>query len=116
MSAQFRCGSCECPEPGGLPTLSSQTSSLLLLPPVAGAAAPLVVAGLPVTVSAKAPAGLPRVPAPMRVMPAKPTMDPARRAANAPIARLGLLGSPGRRTSLLIGARILLNLQLQGIT
>jgi hypothetical protein len=50
--------------------------------------------------------GLPRVPAPIRVMPATPTADPARRAANAPVARLGVPGSPGRRTSLLIGARI----------
>lgn len=90
-----------------MPTLSSQTSSLLLLPADAGATAPLVVA-------AKAPAGLPKVPAPIRVMPATPTMDPARRAANAPVARLGVPGSPGRRTSLLIGARIFLNLQLQG--
>ena len=56
--------------------------------------------------AAKTPAGLPNVPAPIRVIPATPTTDPATRAANARVARLGVAGSPGRRTSLLIGARI----------
>ena len=56
--------------------------------------------------AANAPAGLPKVPAPIRVMPATPTTDPARRAANALVARLEVVGSPGRRTSLLIGVRI----------
>ena len=66
----------------------------------------MVLIGVLGRFAANAPAGLPKVPAPIKVMPATPTTDPARRAANALVARLEVLGSPGRRTSLLIGVRI----------